>query len=127
MRIHARIKLKMKQKENPDNLPDIYQAIAESICLLDSFSTWSKRNLKIELSCSKKTINKIYNGMDTSLFAYCKVISCLAYSADWRFETSQIPEMLEGALKTNKPLVIGVYDSEKGELEVSRPFMVRDL
>ena len=70
MRIHAYIKLKMKQKENPDNLPNIYQGIAESICLLDSFSTWSKRNLKIELSCSKKTINKIYNGMDTSLFAY---------------------------------------------------------
>lgn len=117
----------MKQKENPDNLPNIYQTIAESIRLLDSCSTWSKRNLKIELHCGKKTINKIYNGMDTSLSAYFKVISCLAYSADWRFETSQIPEMLEWALKTNMPLMIGVYNSEKGKWEVSKPLMVRDL
>lgn len=117
----------MTKKTGKNEMPETAPAAAKIINLLNAFSNRSKNSLSQELEYSRATIDKIYQGRNTSLFAYAGVIASLAYAADWKIEVGEVPEMVEHALKTGSSLVVGVYDEKTKRMDTFCPLMEKDL
>lgn len=114
-------------RSRKNEIPQIKWTVLEIIKLLTVFSKRSKNSLSEELGYSRTTVEKIYKGMNTSLFAYADVALSLARSADWDIDFSELPEMVECALKTGLPLIVGVYDDDTDQMIGRRSLMIKDI
>ncbi|RGN42093.1 MULTISPECIES: hypothetical protein [unclassified Bacteroides] len=102
-----------------------YNNVEEIMQVLKKQSNCSIRELSDNLHRSPNTICGIIHGENHTLTHYALLTNYLFEEMGWKFDISEVSEIMDHAFKSDMPLMIGTYDYKEKSVKEKRFIMMK--